>query len=67
MNGDSGQDWRAASSRFSVPSGVDVEIVERDRRGAVVRRLGRGVDDQIGAQFLHQRQSPSRSRMSIAA
>ncbi len=36
--------------------GVGVEIVERDRRGAVVRGLGRGVDDDRRLDGLDQRQ-----------
>ena len=62
MNGDSGQERRAASSRFSVPSGVDFEIEERDRGGAIVRRLGGGVDDQVRLQLLHERQHTLRGR-----
>ncbi len=36
--------------------GIGVEIVERDRRGAVVRGLGGGVDDDVGRSFLEQRE-----------
>ena len=36
--------------------GVHVEVVERDGRGAIVRRLGRGVDDRRRAAAPHQRQ-----------
>ena len=36
---------------------VDFEIEKRDRRGAIVRGLGGGVNDQIGPQFLHESQN----------
>ena len=49
MNGDSGTERRAASSRLSVPTGVGVEIVEGNFGGAIVGGLGGGVDDHGGA------------------
>ncbi len=36
--------------------GVGVEVGERDRGGAVVRRLGGGVDDGVGLQIGEQRE-----------
>ena len=47
--------------------GVSSKSIERNGRGAVVRRLRGGVNDQVGPQFVDQRQEPSRSRMSIAS
>jgi hypothetical protein len=59
MNGDSRQNRRAASSRFNVPTAFTSKSIERDRRGQVVRRLGRGVNDDRGPeradQFEHAR------------
>ena len=56
MNGDSGQDRRAASSMCSVPKRVHLEIEERNGGGAVMGGLRRGVDDQIGTQLVDERQ-----------
>ena len=53
-NGVSGQCRRAASSRFKVPTGVDLEIVERPVLGEIVRRLSGAVDDQVGMRPLHE-------------
>ena len=56
-NGDSGQARRAASSRFSVPSGVGIEIDEGNSRRAIVRRLRRGMDDRRRLQLGDERQN----------
>ena len=50
-----------------MPTGVDVEVVERAGAGQVVRRLGGAVDDQVGPGVLDRAgASPARSRMSSA-
>ena len=56
MNGVSGQNCRAASSRLSVPTRIDFEIEKGDVGGAVVRRLRGGMHDQRGPKIIHQRQ-----------
>ena len=53
-NGDSGQTWRAASSRLSVPTAFMSKSSNGMARGQVVAGLGGGVDDHVGLEFLHQ-------------
>jgi hypothetical protein len=63
-NGDSLQDSRAPSSRFSVHCG-GLEIVEWDRRGAIVRRLTGHVHDERTSAW-HQIADTPPIRMSMA-
>ena len=56
MNGDSGQDRRAASSRLQRAERVHLEIEERNGGRAIVRGLRGGVDDQVRTHFLQQRE-----------
>ena len=38
------------------PQRIDLEVEERNGGGAVVRRLGGGVQDEVRPEFFHQRQ-----------
>jgi hypothetical protein len=55
MNGDSGQDLRAPLQHMQRAQRIHFEIEKRDGRGAVVRRLGGGVHDEIGPQLVQER------------
>ena len=39
-----------------MPTAFTSKSRKRDRRRAVMRRLGRSVNDEVGLQFFHQRQ-----------
>jgi hypothetical protein len=56
MNGDSGQDRRATSSRFNVPTA----FISKSRNGMVAARscepLSEGMDNQVRANLLDERQ-----------